>query len=314
MDNQDWIELAIESCNHAKIPYQTIETIATWDQMYCANAVYRLGGQRYLKIYSPSAERQFHIERCVLRALNDQTAIPAPRIVAEGERTHEPSYLVMTEIPGATAENVWDSLARTHQLALARDFGSLCAAIHRLPMEALATVEQKYGGRHKHIQGLLNQRTAEIMSIETLSLQQRDDLLSFLHVEAQEHIDHQQNLTHFDLAHNHIYLSQDVSTWHVTGIIDWGEAMIGPPEWDVAYLWFWTFTCDRDAMQACLQTLYMDRPLPARFARRCMAAVMYTSSMSLLWDQFAKAERGNDLIVRELVKCFFPPDVFGPPD
>jgi aminoglycoside phosphotransferase (APT) family kinase protein len=217
-----------------------------------------------------------------------------------------------------TAENVWDNLERPQQLALAQDCGAITAAIHRLPQESLAAVEQQFGGRHQHTRAWKNQRIAEIKATETFSVKQRDDLLCFLHEEAEAHIDDQLKLTHYDLAHNHIYLSQATGTWQVMGIIDWGEAMLGPAEWDVAYLWFWTFTRDREAMRECLQTLYAQGAPPGRFARRCMAAILYTSSMSLLWPYFAeRAERrggGTESIAREMTAYFFPPDVFGPPD
>jgi aminoglycoside phosphotransferase (APT) family kinase protein len=314
MNNESWIELAVAACNHANINYGPIETIATWDQEHCANAVYHIGAQRYLKVYGPTAERQFQIERSVLRTLEAHAEIPAPRIVTEGERTPDPSYLVLTEIPGVTAENVWENLARTQQLALARVFGSITAAIHRLPQENLATLEQQFGGRNEHTQAWKNQRIVEIKATETISVKHRDDLLHFLHEEAQKYFDEQQKLTHYDLAHNHIYLSQDKGSWQVTGIIDWGEALLGPPEWDVAYLWFWVFTQDRDAMRECLQTLYADSPPPPRFARRCMAANLYTSSMSLLWPYFAEQQGGTESIERAMTAFFFPPDVFGPPD
>jgi aminoglycoside phosphotransferase (APT) family kinase protein len=312
--NESWIELAAAACDHARIDFGSIETIATWDQEYCANAVYRIGGQRYLKVFGPTAERQFHIERSVLRTLEAHTVIPAPRIVTDGERTADPSYLVLTEIAGATAENVWENLARPQQLALARDFGAITAAIHRLPQESLAAVEQQFGGRSEHTQVWKNRRIVEIEATETLSVKQRADLLRFLHEEAPQHFDAQPTLTHYDLAHNHIYLSQDTGTWQVTGIIDWGDAMLGPPEWDVAYLWFWTFTRDRAAMRECLQTLYADSPPPDRFARRCMAASLYTPSMSLMWPYFAESRGGTESIEREMTAFFFPPDVFGLPD
>ena len=103
MDNERWIELAIDACDQAGIDYGSIETIATWDQLYCANAVYRIGGQRYLKVFGPAAERQFQVERSVLRTLEDHTVIPAPRIVAEGERIQGSPYLILTEVFNSTA-------------------------------------------------------------------------------------------------------------------------------------------------------------------------------------------------------------------
>jgi len=71
MDSENWIELAVAACNDANIKHGAIETIATWDQAYCANAVYRIHEQRYLKLFGPAAERQFHIERAVGAVVDD---------------------------------------------------------------------------------------------------------------------------------------------------------------------------------------------------------------------------------------------------
>ena len=274
-----WLELAVAACDHANLDYGSIETLVTWDQKYCANAVYRLDAQQYLKIFGPTAERQFHIERAVLRVLEDHRVIPAPRIVASGETQQGWPYLVLTPISGSTAEDVWDSLANDEQLGIAREIGAITAAIHHLPQEDLATVERQFGGRHEHIiKHEKARRIAEIEVTEALSVRQRDELLRFLLEEAPAYLDASPKVTHFDLAHNHIYLSRVTKTWQVSGIIDWGEAVLGPPEWDVAYLWHWTFRGKWDSTStrgsrsgACLSPNALCRETSTRTIRPAMS-------------------------------------------
>jgi hygromycin-B 7''-O-kinase len=314
MDWNSWIELAVAACNHANIKYGVIETIATWDQAHCANAVYHIGGRRYLKVFGPTAERQFEVERSVLRTLADHTAIPAPRIVAMGERSQLPPYLILTAVAGSTAEAVWEELARAEQLTIARELGTITAAIHRLPQQDITAVEQQFGGRSEHIKEHQARQIAQIEATETLSAQRRDAMIRFLEGEALAHLDGLSKLTHSELAHNHIYLLREMAAWKVAGIIDWADALLGPPEWDVAFLWLWTFTRDREAMRECLRTLYADSRPPERFARRCLAAILHTHSGPGLWAEFAEQDRETDSIEREMTAFFFPPDVFGPPD
>ena len=314
MDGDSWVQLAQDACQHAGIDCGSIEAIATWDQQYCASAVYRLDGERYLKVYGPAAEWQFHVERSVLRVLEEHPKIPAPRIVAEAERGEAPPYLIMTAVPGATAEEIWDDLPRAEQLAIARQLGEITAAIHRLPTAELAEIEKKFGYKQELIELFESRRAAEIESAERLSKQQRETLLRFLRGEAREYVEGQSTLTHWDLAHNHVYLSAMDGATKVSGIIDWGEALLGPAEWDVVYLWFWTFSGDREAMRECLGTLYPAGGRPDRFARRCLAAVLYTSSMRLLWPHFAEEGGKTESIVREMTGYLFPADVFGRAD
>jgi hypothetical protein len=68
-------------------------------------------------------------------------------------------------------------------------------------------------------------------------------------------------------------------------------------------------------MRACLRALFSEHDPPERFARRCLAALLHTYSMSLLWPVFV-AREGNSSksIVRDMTEFFYPPDVFGPPD
>ena len=310
----NWIELAVAACDHAGLKYCSIETLVTWDQEYCANAVYLLDGKRYLKIFGPRDVRQFHLERSILQTLENYNTVPAPQIVAEGEPAQYPPYLVLSEIPGSTAENVWEDLSRSEQLAIARELGEITAAIHRLPQQDLTAVEQQFGGWREHAKAEQARRIPHIESAENLSLKRRNDMIRFLKVEARELLNSSFRVTHCELAHNHIYLLKEMGTWEVTGIIDWADAMIGPPEWDVAFLWFWTFSRDREAMRDCLQTLYADNPPPERFARRCLAAILHTHSMPSLWAEFAQRRTRPNPIEYEMTKFLFPSDVFGPPD
>lgn len=313
MDKESWIELAVAACDHAGIDYGSIETIATWDQAFCANAVYRIGGRRYLKVYGPTAERQFSVERSVLRTLEDHEAIPAPRIVAEGDRIQGPPYLILTEVSGSTAEEIWEELSRSEQLAIARKLGTITAAIHRLPQQDLAAVEQQFGGRREHLKAEQARRITQIEATGTLSARHRDEMVRFLKVEARAHLDGSPKLAHCELAHNHLYLSWEAGAWQVAGFIDWADAMLGPPEWDVTFLWFWTFNRDPEAMRDCLRTLYADSRPPDQFARRCLAAILHTHPGPGLWAEFAGRGGGTESIVREMTESLFPPEVFGPP-
>ena len=291
-----------------------IATIATWDQEYCDNAVYSIGGRRYLKLFGPAAERQFHVERSVLRTLEHHNAIPAPRIVAAGERSWIPPYLILTAVAGSTAEDVWDDLPRVEQLAVARELGAITAAIHRLPQQDLAAVEQQFGGRSEDIEAAQARAISLIEATETLSSQRRTRMIRFLQEEVREYLAGAPVLTHRELANNHVYLARETGSWRVAGLIDWADAMLGPSQWDIGFLWFWMFSRDREAMREYLRTVYADSRPPEQFARRCLAAILHTHSISLLWPEFVELSGRSESIEREIVEFLFPPDVFGPPD
>lgn len=319
-----WFEIAAAVCAHAGLECDSIETLVTWNHEHNENALYRLDGQQILKVYGPPLDWRFHTERAVLQILAEHLTIPAPRIVADGERSGELPYLVMTAVPGVEMEEAWTHMTRAEQLAIARRIGAIMAAVHRLPQDNLAMVERQSGARNQHIiKRKEARRSAELIeATETLSVQQRDDLLLFLHEEAPEHLSGPSAITHFDLSHHHVYLWQETETWQVTGIIDWADAVLGPPEWDIVCLWHWTFngvwqetfTPEWEAMQVCLQAIFAGQERPERFARRCLAAHLHTPWMSLLWPRFVAQAGSTHDVVRTLTAYLFAPEVFGPPD
>ena len=314
----DWIELAAAACNHAGFRYKTLETLVTWNQEYCANAVYRLDNQHYLKLYGPTSHRQFHVERAVLQLLESQPEIPAPFVLTASEHFHDAPFLILSGMSGRPAEDVWDNIEPIKRIPIAKQLENIVSAIHTLPVEQLSSIESGFGDRARHVFApQLRRRIAEIRTLGELSSPQQDRLRRFLTGEAKEVLSSPLKITHFDLAHNHIYVSQERGKWQVDGIIDWGEAVIGPPEWDIVYLWHWTFTTsaqDRDAMRACLTAYFATHSRPERLARRCLAALMYTPSMGLLWsDAVTRVNRSQD-IIKDLTRYFYPPEIFGPPD
>lgn len=320
MNNEQWIEYATAACEDAGVRYGVIEPITTWEQKfvdsdnYRNNAVFRIGNRRCLKIYGPNSDRQFHVERAVLGTLGEHDGIPAPRLVAAGERLGERPYLVMTEVEGESAEHCWDRLSRLEQLAVAREIGVISAAVHRLPLDELTAVERRLGGRREEIEKEQVKRIKEIEGTGKLSIQQRDELLGFLLGKALEIVNENSRFNHYDFSHAHIFLERKNGRVGVSGFIDWAEAMIGPVEWDIVYHWFWTFSGDREAMRECLRGYYEDGRLPERFARRCLAALFYSYSMGLVWDDFATGVGEIDAAVPNTISFFFPEEVFGPPD
>ena len=100
MDQQHWLELATAVCDHAGIQPGSIEVVRTWEKTQ--NTVYRLGDQRYLKLYHRDPQRQFAVECAALQTLA-AGGIPAPRLIAAAAQTELPPYLFTTAVPGSSA-------------------------------------------------------------------------------------------------------------------------------------------------------------------------------------------------------------------
>lgn len=315
MNPIQWIELAALACDDAGIKPDSIDIITTWEQTFSDNdllrnnAVFRISGQRILKIYGTDARRHASVERAVLETLSDP--IPAPRFIAAGTLERGSPYIIMSEIAGETLQDAWDGLSRPELRAVAREIGAITALLHRQPQDRLAAVEAQFGGRDESIEEMKAERIAEIEALDRFSTRHRDELLEFLHGEARGFLDVPPAFTHADFSHAHIFIARKNQQPSVSGFIDWAEAMLGPPEWDIAFHWLWTFSQDGDTMRQCLNTYYQGRPRPDQFARRCFAAHLYTFSMREVWDYFTKPVSDSESIVQAMITALFPPDVFG---
>jgi aminoglycoside phosphotransferase (APT) family kinase protein len=218
----------------------------------------------------------------------------------------------MTAIVGEAPDRHWTGYTPAERETLAAEIGEITRALHRMPLEDLAAVEAVQGGAEVEI---ARQRAARIAEIEATLFTpwQRGQFLRFVTAEGDAFFGQPPVLTHADLSHAHLFVARQDGRPHVTGFIDWGGALIGPAEWDIVCHWFWTYSGDRPAMRACLKAYYGDR-LPDRLARRCLATLFCTYSMSLLWPQFAEGSLETDDPLREMAARFFPPEVFGTPD
>jgi hypothetical protein len=170
--------------------------------------------------------------------------IPAPRFIAARGCSQLSPYLIMTGIAGSTVADIWECLARLEQLAIAREIGTITAAIYNLPKDGLAEVEQQFGDWNEYIKLMQAERITEIEATETLSTRQWDALLLCLIGEALQFLDEPPVLTNSDFSLQVNMGVREADTIMVTGFIVWAEAMLGPAEWDIAFHWFWTLNQD----------------------------------------------------------------------
>ena len=67
-------------------------------------------------------------------------------------------------------------------------------------------------------------------------------------------------LVNGDLTDDRIYLVETEAGWRISGLIDFADAAIGPPELDLDDIRFWTFAPHLRPMRAFLGSYY-DRPV-----------------------------------------------------
>lgn len=315
----DWLALAADACKEAGVKWRHIVPIRTMEEQFedsshfYNNTVLRIDNRFILKLYGPRQKAAYHAERAVLKTLAEHAQFSAPRLVASAKPSDTFPYTIMTVIDGEAPDRDWTGYTESERLSLAAELGTITRELHQLPVGILAAVEAKQGGARAEIDRQQAERLKEIEAATHFTPRQRERLRQFALEEGRHFLEQSPVLTHADLSHAHLFVAREGGQPHVTGFVDWGEALIGPATWDIAAHWLWSFTYDRPMMRACLETYYSDG-LPERFARRCLATMFYTYSMQLLWPHFFERPFETEDPIREATARLFPPEVFGSPD
>jgi hygromycin-B 7''-O-kinase len=146
-----------------------------------------------------------------------------PRLVAEGELDGWP-YLVQTRCPGVPARDVWRTLEPAERLALATRIGELMARLHALAPAGLGEITPDWdafmrarrdGLEAHHRKGGASE--AWVMQVRTFA-----DALPPLFEPGFRPV-----FLHADMTYDNLHLARRGGAWAVSGLLDFGDAMVG---------------------------------------------------------------------------------------
>lgn len=307
-----WIELCRDACRDAGVPCVSVRVLTTWDRGYSWNAVFQIDSGHFVKLYGPRSMGLYRVERELLRIVRSDGQVGAPRVVAAGQASDARPYLILTAMPGETAEHSWEDVPRDQQLAIAGEIGATVGALHAAGPGALADTKRLPGSRRETAPLNIARNCEHIEATVGMAPASVAEFTAFIRDDGSAILAEETCIVHCELTNNHIYLRQDRGNWRLSGLMDFADAMVGAPEFDIAWLWTWTFSRDEEAMRACLDTLYDGRAVPDDLARRCLAATLVSYSAADVWDEYVAARRGGPRpSVSGMAEWLFPTTTFG---
>jgi hygromycin-B 7''-O-kinase len=207
-----------------------------------SNLVAAVDNRWIVKIFPPFHRHQWESEHRVLAHLQgEKLPLHVPLLIAVGTRSDGWFYVITDKLPGVTLETCWDQLGAQERARVLEQIGSTMATIHRLPLGELSTLppewssflsEQKLHCRKRHLT-----RGAPPWFEQGL-----EDLLRkwATQDEAEDRVLLTGEYTPFNLL-----AQRDATGWQLTGMIDFGDAMVGPADYDL--LGPAMFSCRGDA-------------------------------------------------------------------
>ncbi len=193
------------------------------------NVVVSNDAGQIIKLFPPFLQHQFEAERLALARFHGKVPVATPEILREAELDGWP-YLVMSRLPGRTLEEVWPALSGAERVEALARIGEIMRAAHALPTGGLESIDLGWDafverqiagceGRHRRMrlpEHLVSQIPAYLASARPLLPTSVVPVL----------------LTGEYTPENLLVTPMD-GTWRVTGMIDFADACLGPPEVDL---------------------------------------------------------------------------------
>lgn len=223
-------------------------------------------------------EASFAIEREVARLLANGS-IPAPALLAEGCLDPDADwpwpFLVFEFVPGVSIGEVYEQVARHDHLEIARLAGRIARQLHDLPLDGSSLFAADWSG----YVALLNTQRAGCAARQrawgTLPEHMVEQIDAFLApVEDLIPRHSRPHLIHADMTADHILGRLQEGRWQTTGIIDFGDAMVGSLWYELAALHLDLFRGDKRLLAAFLEAYGLDPALRGVLARRAMSGAL----------------------------------------
>ena len=218
-----WLPWMKEICRRHDLPVTELQRQQTGSAI-----VYATGGCM-IKFFAPLWPEEFVREQIGLAHFQQLDDMPVPRLHASGQIENW-QYLIIEQLPGVMIHQVWKILELSERLGLMAQVGELMAQLQALPAPehpAIAQdwqvfVQQQCQGFVKHqTEAGLSQEWAE--SLQAWLLEQVPQLPAL-----------SSRLLHCDLTHDHFLVQQQQGQWRITGLIDFGDAMLAHPYYEFA--------------------------------------------------------------------------------
>ncbi len=222
--NHEIVEnIAKQICINHHLPDQSLEMLDG------TNIVFSHGKDRIIKIYPPLHQEQFKHEVLVMRHLNKKISVKTPEIEYEGTLSGWP-YIITNRLDGVLLEGLWEKLTENNKMILIREIGELIREVHALQVMGLEAIDCHWP---QFISQQMDHCVAQhqatglpenlIKQIPTY-LNAAKNLLPSLQKPV---------LLTGEYTPMNLLVQQQSGSWHIHGMIDFGDCMLGLPEYDL---------------------------------------------------------------------------------
>jgi hygromycin-B 7''-O-kinase len=277
-DVATWTSAVREIARRAALPVTSIEAGYPG-----TNAVFLVNAQAsaaanpppyVVKIYCPFCLEDFTLEQILHPLLTFHPDLPVPAVLGQGVLKGEMDwpYLILSFLPGDAIRDARPVIPHPNLLSISRDLGQSVKALHRIPRSSFLSLEPLLGDwevlSEQYLAKTLEHLTRNQVLPQPLIGQIPDFVTSILISQPSP----TPVLVNGDLTEDHIFVEKDqTGKWHMSGLIDFADALIAPPAYEWVALWFGALGRDRRCWQAFMESYEPGLQLDDTFRRTAMA-------------------------------------------
>lgn len=193
------------------------------------NIVFQLGKNKVIKIFPPLHLDQFKSDLLVLKHLQGNLSIQTPSIEYHGDVCGWP-YIIMTKVEGALLEDIWNKLSQNNKIVIISELGSLIREVHALPTEGLEEIDCDW---NQFITKQINHCTEQHRS-KGLSQKLIGQIPAYIEPIKESLMIHSKPvLLTGEYTPMNFLVNKFDGLWHISGLIDFGDCMLGLPKYDL---------------------------------------------------------------------------------
>jgi hygromycin-B 7''-O-kinase len=263
-----WAPVVRAICRREAIPCQEVEAGYPG-----THAVYMVDRTYVVKVYAPFCHEDYDLECDLYPLLARNPQIPAPLLLAHGiwrDRIDWP-YIVMDYVAGRPIGEVRADISPSNRVGIASRLGCILRQLHATPLDAIRALDPSGQDWRQFVRSRKSEFVREFREQEVLPPGVIDQCSAWLESVWNEMQAERLVLLNGDVTQDHVLVERQAGIWRVSGLIDFGDALIGPAEYEWIALWFGALDREAESMRAFLDAYDPGIRSDEGFVRRAMA-------------------------------------------
>ncbi|MCA1625351.1 MAG: aminoglycoside phosphotransferase family protein [Acidobacteria bacterium] len=265
-----WRQIATIICERHQISYDTLQRVRQGE-----NIIFFVDDRFVIKIFLPLRDG-FAREKAALEFADGKFGIDVPKIIHIGE-IEGASYIVMTQLVGVPAKDVWASVETRERTEIISRLGTALKSLHLYSAPVSETALNRDWQKFIERQA---QRSVERQRDCGANPEWLESLPNYIAARLELLTEDKLVMLHGDVHFGNMLLSQQSGRWQISGLFDFGDSMCGFHEYDFVAPGVLMVQGNRELQRVLLSAYgYRDTQLGSNLrARLMLLTVLYECS------------------------------------